>query len=527
MSETDRKSLDEALAVVVLLVFGFVFLWCGISSVNFGVHWDEIFVTTSLHKIINSGILLPDSYNHSSLTYLIALITALTHLPAVAAESGGTSLQNSTQLLTQYIDSISFWHLLRAVFVVLTASTALFVVLSARAVGLGSLPAAVSGAVVLGSLEVFYHARWVVPDTLLMLAAAMTLVTALWAARNQQLLLFLLSAACAGLATAAKYPGGCLLLLPLIAAARNPSFFSRAVCMLAVFIATYFLLNPGTFVDPVRFVRDVHYEMLHYRYWGHHVYTVAAGWQHLSKMLDFLAFRLVSPYLAVSALATAAALAGSVVVWRRDRRTALLLTLIPVLYIAYMATNRVMIIRNLLIIMPFVAVLAGVAVDALTGLIRPRIARGAVPLTAVLLLLVLNWPRMFYAMESLRDADPDAWRQQIQAYIAAHSDRRFAASPQVAALLSSAPEGSSVEVHTPESADAYFFMLGEYKSVYASSEDQFKYGRLANSRNLYQVVAGPDDVDLDYYPDWSGPARVVTVDGQTASLLTGRRFAGK
>jgi hypothetical protein len=480
---------------------------------------DEEKLIFAIQKTINSAEVIPGWYNYHSLTYLICLITALTHFPAAS----GADWSETVQKLSQYVDSTSFTHLLRAVFAVLTASTALFAVLAARAVRAGSLSAAVSAAIVLASFEVFYHARWIAPDPLLMLAGAMTLASALWAARDQRLPVLLLSATCAGLATAAKYPGGCLLLLPLIVAARGPSFSSRAVCVLAAFIATYLLVTPGTIVDPLRFVRDVHSEMEHYRSIGHDAYTVAAGWQHLSGMLDYLSFRLVSPFPALSVLVIATALAGAAIIWRRDKRSALLLTLIPLLYVAYMATNRVMIIRNLLLIMPFIAVLVGVAVDALARLVRPGIARTAIPL-AVVALLALNWPSFFHATTSLRDADPEAWRKSIQAYIVVHSDRRFAASPQVAALLSSPPEGSSVSIHPPESADAYLFMLGEHADAYTS---QLFPRRLVNSRNLYRVVAGPDDVDLDYYANWSGLKRVIAVDAPVAGLLTGLPFSDK
>jgi 4-amino-4-deoxy-L-arabinose transferase-like glycosyltransferase len=222
-----RNAADLALAMVVIVAFSSVFIWNGVSSVDFGRHWDEEKLIFAIQKTINSAEIIPGWYNYPSLTYLICLITALTHFPAVS----GADWSETVQKLSQYVDSTSFTHLLRAVFAILTASTALFAVLAARAVRAGSLSAAVSAAIVLASFEVFYHARWVAPDPLLMLAGAMTLATALWAARDQRLPVLLLSATCAGLATAAKYPGGCLLLLPLIVAARGPSFSSRAVCV--------------------------------------------------------------------------------------------------------------------------------------------------------------------------------------------------------------------------------------------------------------------------------------------------------
>ena len=43
--------------------------------------------------------------------------------------------------------------------------------------------------------------------------------------------------------------GGCLLFLPLIAAARGPAALARLIIVLAVFAATYLFITQGTIVD--------------------------------------------------------------------------------------------------------------------------------------------------------------------------------------------------------------------------------------------------------------------------------------
>ena len=201
-------------------------------------------------------------YNWPSLTYLISLITSLANLPAVLGED---SAAVARARLAEIVGAPPFTHELRAVFVVLTAWTGLFVVLAARVVGTSWLAASISGAVVLSSFQIFYHSRWIAPDTLVMLAGAMTLAAALWAARDQQLLPLLLAAVGAGLATAAKYPGGCLLLLPLVAAVPGPAAPTRAAGVLAVFAATYLFITPGTILVWERFSRDLLFVIHQYR----------------------------------------------------------------------------------------------------------------------------------------------------------------------------------------------------------------------------------------------------------------------
>ena len=136
----------------------------------------------------------------------------------------------------------------------------------------------------------------------------------------------------------------------------------------------------------------------------------------------------------------------------------MLLTAVPVLYTAYMASNRVLIVRNLLILVPFVAVLVALAVDALARLSRRVVVRAAIPLAAAAL-LALNWPTFLHTASSLHDLEPEVWRRSVVTYVEAHPDRRFAVSPQVAALLFDAPGSQSVTIHSPEHSDAYLYVL--------------------------------------------------------------------
>ena len=370
-----------------------------------------------------------------------------------------------------------FKHQLRAVFAALTASTALFTVVAARALGTSWLAASISGAVVLSSFQVLYHSRWIAPDTLMMAAGAMTLGATLWATRDCRVLPLIMAAVAAGLATAAKYPGGCLLLLPLVAAARSPAPGRRVIAVLALFATTYLLVTPGTVVNSERFVNDLLFVIHHYRQRGHGGYTVGPGWPHLIGILDFLAFRLASPYAALSALVLSLALLGVVVAWRVNRQAAVLLTVVPALYVAFMVTNRVLIVRNYLILIPFVAVLVAVAIDAIAGAFRRPAIRAGIPLAASVL-LAFNWPGFLHAVSSLNDLDPDVWRKSVSAYFAAHPDRRFAVSPRVAALLAPGTE-SAANVYPLASSDAYLYVLGEHRA------------KIANRRNKYRVIAGP------------------------------------
>src|SRR5262249_54247259 len=240
---------------------------------------------------ITTGVPLPAGYNWPSLTYLIALFTALANIPAVL---GASSVAAAKAQLADIVGSPTFTHQLGTVFAVLTSSTGLFAILAARAIGTSWLAASISGAVVLSSFQVLYHSRWIAPDSLVMLAGAMTLAAALRAARDQRRLALLLAAVAAGLATAAKYPAGCLLLPPLSLAARGHVAFARVTVVPGVCAGAYLVITTGTIVDSERFVAEVLFEIGHYNRLGHGGYTVEAGWPHFIGILDFIAFRLAS-----------------------------------------------------------------------------------------------------------------------------------------------------------------------------------------------------------------------------------------
>jgi hypothetical protein len=515
---TRWRIFDAVLAVTVLSAFGSVFLWCAVLSVDFGTHWDEGNIIRSVQSTLNTGIILPGWYNYPSLTYLVALSTALAKSPVlIGAEfhllrSAGVRAQ-----LAEYAGSQQFNHLLRIVFAVLTASSAIFVLAAARLAGTSWLSAAVGGAVVLASFQVFYHGRWIAPDTLLMLAGSMTIAAALWAVRDRRLLPLSLAAVSAGLATAAKYPGGCLIILPLIAAMRGSASTHRVVQVLGLFIVTYLLVTPGTLVDPARFARDVLYEIKHYGQYGHGGNTIEAGIPHLAAILDFLIFRIASSNAALSTAVLAAALTGAAVVWGKNRRIAAMLITVPAIYIALMSINRVMIVRNHLVLVPFVAVLVAIALDAFVKLFPSRVAQSTIALAAAGL-LTLNWQNLLHAKSSLEDLDIQSWRLSVSSYLKMHKGKRFSASPRVSALFEHS-EFPSMTFYPPEQADTYLYVLGEHKYYNPTPS------AITNRRNVYRVVAGPDDVDLDYYPNWSGLERIIAIDAPAARTLTGKAFA--
>ena len=90
----------------------------------------------------------------------------------------------------------------------------------------------------------------------------------------------------------------------------------------------------------------------------------------LPHLLSALSFNRV-----VSLCGIAVAMVGVVSLWRRDWRTASLLTLFPLAYLLYFSTQRAMLVRNLQLMQPFLALFAACGIVACARAARGEGAR--------------------------------------------------------------------------------------------------------------------------------------------------------
>ena len=206
---------------------------------------------------------------------------------------------------------------------------------------------------------------------------ALTLLFALQAVRQPQRRGWLaLAAVAAGLGCGAKYPGGLLILPVLVAAYQSQSqdgkkpFQKSGLLLYAVlvFAAAYLVSTPGTLLDPIRFVKDISYEMGHYKA-GTYDQTVAPGLTHLGLILTYFARVFFSHYQPIALVIFLFAILGTYDLARTSPGEALLYLCFPVVYVLYFSTQKVMAARNLLVVAPFLSLLAarGVTYLAVAG----------------------------------------------------------------------------------------------------------------------------------------------------------------
>lgn len=307
------------------------------------------------------------------------------------------------------------------------------------------------------------------------------------------------AALAAGLAAGTKYPGGLLLfaVLPasLYCAAREGRSLIRAgLAGLLLFALAYLVSTPGTLLEPRLFLNDLAYESAHYAK-GHWGFTVDAGTDHLSRALCYLGTELFSDHTALAVVASALALVGMLQAWRESKPLFALLVLLPLVYLVFVGTKRVMFVRNLLFLAPFLALLATRG----AGWIARGLPRPAAVGFGVLLALgcATNAWTLVQAAEEVRDRSPAALGRGLADHLERHPERRYHLTKgALRCLLEAGLEAPDHALHAESDADAIACIPDELR------------GHLmwpSNVPDRLLAAIGPRAVNYGWYTTWEEP----------------------
>jgi 4-amino-4-deoxy-L-arabinose transferase-like glycosyltransferase len=518
-AERDAAAAGDAtprrlkLAVAALFC---VVLAAGWWTRDFGRHWDEGFQVEMVQRTASTGTFLPGWYRYPSLTYWLSLASIAPSAAAsgfereaVIAEAASPRFKLRGRLL--------YWTV---------AYLALFWVACLAWRVTRSEPAAFLAALVLAlSFEFHYHARWMTSDAInAQLVVAAVLLAVIYHASGRTGWL-VAAAAVVGLAIGAKYPGG-LALAPLGLAilyrhGRRPGRAIAYGCgALAIALAVFLLTTPGAVLEHELFQRDVEQELRHYRERGHLAYTVEPGLPHLARMLVYLGVSALSFQPAIALGLCVLALVGAAALARRDRRLAGLLVVLPLVYLLYFSTQRVMAVRNLQVLMPLLAVLAAVGMHACLGGMRSPAAKR---LALAALGVALAWNAWWLARADLsivRRGSIDR-AAEVAAYVRA--------APRPVFLGSGLRDELGAEVVQPlvdegrvtldvAQADKVVLYVQDVPLSGPSAAQRF----IANRPGTYGLLpSGPWEVNWDYYPSWSGDQRPIVISSRYYRDLAG------
>lgn len=354
--------------------------------------WDEPVIASVALDMMKRGSLEPGFYHYGTFTHYLLLgvdVAAFFHLAADHPSLFGVERGDPIEYRRLDLDSIrtvfdhgwlwevshpEFYLWNRRAFALLGTLTSVLVFLLARDAARrawrssSSLEtaetvetmAAVAGLAAAGLLavsELHVERSSVVNADLTMTFWA---VVAAWAASRfvdrRRLGWLALSAVAVGLASASKYTGVLAWILPFLAflAVRGRSSGSlrrRAWAVLVGLPAAVFLVfNPVIVFDLPSFLAEAGFEVYHYRGLGHAAVDVAPGWDHFLLDLERISGHLGLVPLLLAFVGIAALV---------RRRVGFGLWLFPAVYATYMAGTLPTFHRNMLVVYPFLAVLAG------------------------------------------------------------------------------------------------------------------------------------------------------------------------
>jgi len=495
------------------------------AGLDFGWHPDEWFHTqrvinalngesfggTDLHTDIPYG-----SYIYPGVPHILSLIPVLPHMVnewAKASTGIGVGMENSKSFVEAKVD---YLVARRFIFIFVAALSVPWVYFQVRAMGRSGWEAMLAGLVLALSWEYGYHCRWVAPDCIMAQFVALALVGCLrfYSERARTLPLYL-AAAAAGLATGSKYPGGLALLPVLIVVFQTRAGLSWAEILTrylkvgAVFVVTYLLTTPGTVMTPGAFIRDVRCVTGVYSA-GWFGYTVKTCGEHLEKMLAYFTTASFSHYFPLAIILFAVAVYGAVILCRESPRVAVLFLCVPVIYVAYFSLQRAMIVRNLMVILPFVAVLIARGVASLHERVYRLPFRIAVVLTVAAMLTVnLSW--ILYAANCVRHRrDIERFGTEMQKYVENHPKRHFLVSNRVFQVFESRGHCPLNISRTDTSTfDEMIFFASELQYPNLLAWPVNRPGRI-------KEVFGPWEKNYNYY-QWPSDDAIMVVTKERAS----------
>lgn len=497
----------------------------GVSSIDFGHHWDEHRIISSVATSVETGLLLPRWYNYPSFPYDIALVATI---PKAISSISTTSIRDGLKFigLNEYLSSSTFKLQLRSLFFLLTICAGLAIYFFVNRLSGNQWISLFAALMLASSWEFFYHARWIAPDSILAFLIACSLLCQYQILLSQdyrkKYVWIVISSVLAGLCIGTKYPGG-IILIPLFLAIGlapktervNKTFLT--VVSLLIVSGTFVLTTPGSVIEPVRFLRDILAEIDHYGS-AHGGYTVVAGLDHFSKLLVYLMMVAPSKSTILAVMTSMLMLVGIIsLIIKKGLNISIWLLSVPVLYICYMSLQNVMMVRNYLLLIPFLATFTALGLLTVIQYTKHRYPRFlAVVGSIVLISYNLNVvTRSAISIISQNTLLPSV---ALKEHISSSPETKFYLSPVVFEILKSGEKEQYTNItENLEIADKFIFVSGEVVKHFTD----FKANKLGRYHTVWSQV---EQVNWDYYPTWIEDRRILEIsprDQALTSLVTG------
>jgi hypothetical protein len=486
-------------------VLGFA-VWTAIRGADFGFHWDESRIISSVRRSVASGTLLPGSYNYGSVSFYLPFVALIPRFVMVGVPFSEARLTETQDALVRAAAEPAFSIRVRTVFIVASLLAIAWVYLAVY-LWRQSWPEALIAALALSlSWEINYHARWIAPDAVVAQWSALAMLCLVRArtdgrAPNRRWLC--VGAAVAGLACGTKYPAGLLVspfaLLVVARADLSPRWRVTTMgALAAAFGASCLVSTPGTLLEPFAFWRDVFWVTRAYSGWFGG-YNVQPGLGHLWRQGVYVFLVLFSAYPVIAGVMAAFACAGMVSLWREDNWTTITFVCGPTLYMLLFCGQSVMIVRNYLLVAPFAAVLVARGVATAYETLQWRVLRLGLSL-GLLACAGMNGWWLIHASTTIMGRNTTNQVQELALYLAAHPGQRYVFSKRIAHDLFAFDGAQRSTAAVTRDGDVVVAYLRELNLVTLASNVFGGY---------WLLPSGPFEVNLNYYGSWAGQDRVV------------------
>lgn len=339
--------------VLVLLVAGALRFTALQQSLPYFDNPDEPTMTNTGLKMLQTGDLNPRFFRWPSLPFYIQFAASAYQFLSGVGQGRYTDLQN--------LPTEGFFLIGRYVSAILGTATVFLTyllgrTLYGRAVGL-------VGGLVLAVLPLHSeHSHYVTPDIIVTFFAVLTLLFAARLFRTGEKKWYLWAGVAAGCTLGSKYNVGVVLAIILLAHFLTPGPRRGKIAWLGgsfgLTLLVFIMTTPFAIFDLPGFLNELAFQVRHYTILGHGSASETASW--LAYLQDFWQQGFVYQ-------ASLVALGGIIFALVRQRRADWLTVAFPLLGYFFFSTARVNFARNLLPLLPSLAVLSGVLLVGLAG----------------------------------------------------------------------------------------------------------------------------------------------------------------
>jgi hypothetical protein len=514
-----RDVVQRRLAHVAVCACIAYFVVVGCLGIDYGEHWDEWYHFQGLKSCVDSLTWFPQHQIYNSFYFLIGLpfvlVRAAPFLPRILDEvvshsdhsidiSLAPAVKEAQQAIDAYLDSPEYKLEVRCAFVCVTSLAILWIYLTARRLHPRHNWAAVAAAAVVAlSWEVGYHARWIAVDDVIIQFVALDLYACCRAWRAADRVAMRRWAALAAAAAAGAWAGkttAIFVLLPVLGLVLRPGLRGddrrwTAATVVGVYFATAFVLSPSAFLDPLRYVATMAVERHNYNYTDDlYAYFVPTWAGRIARIGAWLFLVVPSPLLALSA-AIGSITGVGIWIWVRRDRVAATWAACLALFIVFVATNRNLIVRNCLFVVPFLAVSLGVGLARLDRLLPVWVRRTAWGI--VIVAIAWNgWWGVHAALSIRRQTAATVLEAFRRDRASAHA--HFRLSPALAAALGESWTAGAgcrpISEATGAPPDTVYLFYREHQ-----------WNRFTNNRlGALAAFYGPLDANYDWYITFAG-----------------------